>query len=389
MSGEKIARWEVERNAEREARIGAAMRAEILDLMARDAQAREAWNAARGALGEPAARPEEAAPPIPPEGVDNETLAALREAMRARLRETERAAARDIALLKARERLRAHVHSSEREPSVGAQDDAAKAAEIVAEVAGWARPEERTIIESAMAAVVEAASEHAAEVHLLELRRLAQNLRERERRARRCEAWRDRLAGLNGEAVKAMRDEIAAIEQGAIQASGDFAVRVESCARTAEAEADQRYAEQVLIEELGKLGYRVDTTLETASPGDGQVLLAHPHLDEYRVELEDSCNAREGRVRLVRTDDGRDDPLSPAERAATDTAHEERWCGDLARAIRRMEGRSVRGRIIKSVRPGAAPVTRIHPVSAQDQGIRPATTQATNRLRKLRRATES
>ena len=103
MSGEKIARWEVERNAEREARIGAVTRAEVLDLMAGDSQAREAWKAARGALGEPAARPEEAAPPIPPEGVDNETLAALREAMRARLRETERAAARDIALLKARE----------------------------------------------------------------------------------------------------------------------------------------------------------------------------------------------------------------------------------------------------------------------------------------------
>ena len=244
MSGEKIARWEVERNAEREARIGAAMRAEILDLMARDAQAREAWNAARGALGEPAARPEEAAPPIPPEGVDNETLAALREAMRARLRETERAAARDIALLKARERLRAHARSGEREPSVGAEGAAAKAAEIVAEVAGWARPEERTIIEGAMVAVVEgcerACGRGASAGSFGGSRR---TLRERERRARRCEAWRDRLAGLNGEAVKAMRDEIAAIEQGAIQASRDFAVRVESCARTAEAEADQRYAE--------------------------------------------------------------------------------------------------------------------------------------------------
>ena len=43
MSGEKIARWEVERNAGREARLGAAMRAENLDLMARDSQAREAW----------------------------------------------------------------------------------------------------------------------------------------------------------------------------------------------------------------------------------------------------------------------------------------------------------------------------------------------------------
>lgn len=389
MSGEKIARWEVERNAEREARVGAAMRAEILDLMAREAQMREDWRVERNALGEPEARRAVSEPTLPLEDVDSETLAVLREDMRTRLRDTERAAARDIALLKARERLRAHAGNGKREPSAKAEAAAAKAAEIVAEVAGWAELEERAIIESAMVAVAEAASEHTAEVHLLELRRVAQSLRERAQRARQCAAWRDRLTGLDGKAVEAMRDEIEVIAQGAKQASGDFARRVESCAMAAEAEADQRYAEQVLIEELGKLGYWVDTTLKTASPGDGQVLLAHPHLDEYRVEFEDTRSAREGRVRLVRTDDGHDDPLSPAQRAATDTAHEERWCGDLAQAIRRMEGRSVRGRIIKSVRPGAAPVMRIRTVSAQDERIRPATAQTTNRLRERRRATES
>ena len=370
MSGEKIARWEVERNAEREARIGAAMRAEILDLMARHSQAREAWRAVRSALGESATLMDQSAPEMPSEGVPNETLAALRETMRARLRDTERAAARDIALLKARERLRAHARNGEREPSVGAQGAAAKAAEIVAAVAGRARAEERTIIEDAIVAVAEASSEHAAEVHLLELRRIAQSLRERERRARQCEAWRDRLAGLTGKAVEEMRDAIATIEQGAIRAPGDFAGRVESCAATAEAEADQRYAEQVLVQELEKLGYWVDTTLETVTAGDGQVLLAHPRLDEYRVEVGTTSSAAEGRVRLVRTDGGHDDPLSPAQRAATDTAHEERWCGDLARAIQRMEGRSVRGRIVSSIRPGAAPVSRVRTASGQTPGRR-------------------
>lgn len=366
MSGEKIARWEVERNAEREARIGAAIRAEVLDLMARDARAREAWREARGALGEPVARLEASAPAMPPEGAHNETLAALREAMRARLRETERAAVRDIALLKTRERLRAHAGNGQRQQSARAQAAAAKAAGIVAEVAGWALPEERNIVEGAVAAVAEAASEHAAEVHLLELRRIAQSLRERERRARQCEAWRDRLVGLNGEAVEEMRNEVASIERGASQAGGDFAGRVESCAANAEAEADQRYAEQVLIEELEELGYWVDTALETATAGDGQMLLAHPRLDEYRVEIGNTSTSPEGRVRLVRTDDGRDDPLSPAQRAATDTANEEHWCGDLARAIQRMEGRSVRGRIIFGIRPGAAPVTRVRTASAKN-----------------------
>ena len=262
------------------------------------------------------------------------------------------------------------VEVGEREPSVGGQGAAAKAAEIVAVVAGWARAEERTIIEDAMVAVAEASSEHSAEVHLLELRRIAQSLRERERRARQCEAWWDRLAGLTGKVVEEMRDEIAAIEQGAIRAPGDFAGRVESCAAAAEAEADQRYAEQVLVEELAKLGYWVDTTLETVTAGDGQVLLAHPRLDEYRVEVGTTSPAAEGRVRLVRTGDGHDDPLSPAQRAATDTAHEERWCGDLARAIQRMEGRSVLGRIILSTRPGAAPVSRIRTASGQVPGRR-------------------
>ena len=294
MSGEKIARWEVARNPEREARAGAAMRAEILDLMARQSQAHEAWRAARSALGESATPMDQSEPEMPSEEVPNETLAALREAMRARLRETERVAARDVALLKARERLRAHARNGEREPSVGGQGAAAKAAEIVAVVAGWARAEERTIIEDAMVAVAEASSEHSAEVHLLELRRIAQSLRERERRARQCEAWWDRLAGLTGKVVEEMRDEIAAIEQGAIRAPGDFAGRVESCAAAAEAEADQRYAEQVLVEELAKLGYWVDTTLETVTAGDGQVLLAHPRLDEYRVEVGTTSPRRRG-----------------------------------------------------------------------------------------------
>ena len=379
MSGEKIARWEVVRNAEREARARDAMRVEILSLMERETQAREAWNAERVTLGEPVVRQAESEPAPPPEGTNNETLEALRDTMRTRLRETERAAVRDIALLKARERLRAQAGSTEREVSAREQAAAARAAEIVAEVAGWAQPEEQAIIEGAMAAVAEAVSEHAAEVHLLELRRVAQRLRERDRLMRHCDAWGDRLTGLDGKAVEAMCDEIAAIAQGTILASRDFAARVESCAVTAEAEADQRYAEQVLIEELGKLGYWVDSMLETATVGDGSVLLAHPQLDEYRVQLEDTRNAREGRVRLVRTDDGRGDPLSPAERVVTDTAHEERWCGDLARSIRRMEGRSVRGRITASVRPGAVAVTQIRTLPAEN----------TRRRRERRRAAES
>ena len=334
--------------------------------MAREVQVRETWSTERTALGEPEALRAESEPALPPEGADSETLRTLREAMRNRLRETERAAARDIALIKARERLRAHAGDGYQEPSTRAQVAAAKAAEIVAEVAGQADPAEHALIERAMAAVSEAATEHSAEVHLLELRRVAQSLRERDRLIRECEAWRDRLTGLDGEAVGALREEIAAIAQGAMPASRDFANRVETCAATAEAEADRRYAEQVLIEELEKLGYWVDTTLETVTAGDGQVLLAHPNLDdEYRVELADTRNAREERMRLVRAEDGRDDLRSPAERAATDAAHEERWCGDLARAIQGMKGRNVRGRITASIRPGAAPVTRVRTVPAQ------------------------
>ena len=382
MSGEKIAQWEVEQNAEREARARAEMRTEISDLMAREARVRETWNTERAALGEPEALRAESEPTLPPEGADNETLETLREAMRNRLRETERKAARDIALLKARERLRAHAGDRHQEPTIstGVQAAAAKAAEIVAEAAGRASPAERALIERTMAAVAEAATEHSAEVHLLELRRVAQSLRERDRLVRQCEAWRDRLTGLGGEAVEALREEISTIAQGATPASGDFANRVETCAATAEAEADQRYAEQVLIEELEKLGYWVDTTFDTVMAGDGQVLLAHPSLDdEYRVELADTRNAREERMRLVRADDGRDDLLSPAERVATDAAHEERWCGDLARAIQRMEGRHVRGRITASIRPGAAPVTRVRTVPAQ----------STKRRRVRHRAAES
>ena len=159
-----------------------------------------------------------------------------------------------------------------------------------------------------MAAVAEAATEHSVEVHLLELRRVAQSLRERDRLVRQCEAWRDRLTRPDSEVV-VLREEFAAIAHGAMPASKDLANRVETCAATAEAEADQRYAEHVLIEELEKLGYWLDTTLETVTAGDGRVLLAHPNLDDaYRVELcgHPQCSrgagaARVGRRRARRT----------------------------------------------------------------------------------------
>ena len=188
---------------------------------------------------------------------------------------------------------------------------------------------------------------------------------ERRRTVVQVEEWRERLLGFEGAEVRELDADLRRVVDGDPLSPG-MAQRVEDVVARATETANRDYALDVIAEELGNLGYVVESGFETASAPGSEVLLHKADMeDDYHVSLRAERLQLHNRVVREIADPGvaAGRPRS-ADRERTDTRMEQAWCRDLAAALAAAERRGVLGRVVSRKAPGEVPVAGIAPLES-------------------------
>ena len=255
-------------------------------------------------------------------------------------------------------------------------------------LAAEVRPEDRAAIEEQSEAVIGAPTAFRREALRAQLRLDIQRANEaaaaRRRTAARVEEWRERLLGFEAPEVQELDAELRRVAGGDPLPPG-MAQRVEDVVARATDAANRDYALGVITEELGNLGYVVESGFETASAPGSEVLLHKPDMeDDYHVSLRaDGLHLHNRVVREAADPAAAAGRPRSADRERTDTRMERTWCQDLAAALAAAERRGVLGRAVSREEPGQVPVVAIAPLEGRS---RPESTS--RRRRKRRRSAE-
>lgn len=194
---------------------------------------------------------------------------------------------------------------------------------------------------------------------------------ERRRMVAQAEQWRERLLGLEGPEVEALDLELRRAVEGETATAADMAQRVHDVVARATEAANRSYAVDVITEELGNLGYVVESGFDTASAQASDMLLHKADMeDDYHVSLRAEAGASTLQTRVVREarDGGSGAPGSrSAERERTDLEMEQGWCQDLAVALAAAQKRGVVGRVVSRKAAGEEPVSTIAPLEGRSK----------------------
>ena len=198
--------------------------------------------------------------------------------------------------------------------------------------------------------------------------RHANEAAERRRTVAQVEQWRERLRGLEGQAVDELDQQLRQVVDGGTPPA-DLEKQVDNVVVQAREEASKReeeaskreYALTVITEELENLGYVVESGFETASAQQPEMLLRKPGMEDgYHVSLQAEGSLLHNRV--VREAAGSDlvgAGSRSAARGRSDRQAEQTWCEDLAAALAASKTKGVQGRLVSRKKVGEVPVKTI------------------------------
>lgn len=171
----------------------------------------------------------------------------------------------------------------------------------------------------------------------------------------------DGLGDLTGSDVDAMITRLGALLAAREPLPVALEEQAEQVLAGARAEADRRYAAQVLAGELEAMGYEVGPTFAVQLASNQTALAARPGWGPYAVRIRfdepDGVN-----LHVVRDDDR---PASSAEnQRIRDREVETAWCGDLGVIEQRMGERGVELDLSRRTAPGVKPVLSVPGVAS-------------------------
>jgi len=158
------------------------------------------------------------------------------------------------------------------------------------------------------------------------------------------------LRGLEGPEVEEMLRGLESVERREQRLPPDIEGRVASVEQAARARADQRYAAQVIREEFERLGYEIDEGFETMFVAGGRIEISKPSMKDYAARVEAAAGDGRLDVRLVRA--GGPAASVSQEQRLRDREAEEAWCVDFAEVLAAARKRKVGHRVTRHVRPG-------------------------------------
>lgn len=216
----------------------------------------------------------------------------------------------------------------------------------------------------------------------LDIRHANEAAAERRRTVEQVEEWRERLMGLEGQAVDDLDNRLQRVVEGDAPPA-DLEDQVDRVAGEAREASNREYALTVIMEELENLGYVVESGFETASAQQPEALLRKPGMEDgYHVSLRAEGSLLHNRVVRETTSSGpAGDGTRSADRARSDRQAEQTWCGDLASALAACGAKGVHGRVVSRKKVGEVPVKAIAALTHKIKAKKKRRRKRTGRLR--------
>ena len=194
----------------------------------------------------------------------------------------------------------------------------------------------------------------------LDIRHANEAAAERRRTVEQVEEWRERLLGLEGQAVDELDKKLQQVVEGDTPPA-DLEKQVDNVVVQAREASKREYALTVIMEELENLGYVVESGFDTASAQQPEMLFRKLGMEDgYHVSLQAEGSLLRNRVVREATDsDIVGDVTRSADRDRSDRQVEQTWCEDLAAALAASETKGVRGRVVSRKKVGEVPVKTI------------------------------
>jgi hypothetical protein len=368
MSGPKCGEWSVQANLERERRIVAELRDNIIRVQSDLKAVQVKWRAAREEFGHDFPEP-------PVESVERVSADADSDTLRAvlhRLRNKEASWREDLAEAESLHRIKALLAATAVSREVGTTSKAAtdedvkrkvkvrqeKLAALLSSLDPMLPDQDRSAIEAIGREATKKVETSKFESIFLDLRRHVQasnqKQADREKASARAQTLLDRLTGLEGPEIRRISQELMRVQQGVARFRPSLEAEVAAIAAAATAEEDQRYVSRVLAEELEKLGYSTSSGMETVLVQGGELQFRKAELREYAVNF--SVNRESGQFDVHLTRDADPHDTASSERRLRDRSMEELWCGDLASVLSTAAERGILARVTRREKPGAVPV---------------------------------
>ena len=198
-----------------------------------------------------------------------------------------------------------------------------------------------------------------AQLHL-DIRHANEAAVERRRTVAQVEEWRERLLGLEGQAVDELDKKLQRVVEGDTPPA-DLEKQVDNIVVQARDASKRKYALTVITEELENLGYVVESGFDTASAQQPEMLLRKLGMEDgYHVSLQAEGSLLHNRVVREATDsDIVGEVTRSADRYRSDRQVEQTWCEDLAAALAASETKGVHGRVVSRKKVGEVPVKTI------------------------------